>query len=174
MQELFNDLWAPLAFIAIGSLIFAVGRWLGAANADRASFEDITAEVRCDLKEILMRLPKVDSTIRLTELGKQVSEAVGAGTLARELAPDLLQRAAGKRPHEIFRLCTDYINDTFEPTREQRDLFHATARERTVSLTEVLQVIVVELWDLLLERAAPASEKMPRPSASLEPTPAAP
>lgn len=158
MHELFNDPRAYLAIIAIGGLIFACGRWVGAVNSDRKTFKDFMAEVREDIKEILGRLPTkvVDSTspIRLTELGRRVSAAVGAQALADELARNLLPQAEGKRPHEIARLCTDYVNDAFEPTSEQLDLFDATAYEEGISPTEVRQVIVVELRDRLLAAVA--------------------
>ena len=135
MQELFSDPRAYLALAALIGLVFVVGRWVGEVNSDRKSFKEFMAEVRKDIKEILDRLPsKVASNvspIRLTELGKRVSEGIGARQLAGELAQRLLSRLEDRRPHEISRLCTEYVNETFEPTAEQRDRFLAAAPRRS-------------------------------------------
>ena len=165
MQELFSDPRAYLALAALVGLVFAIGRWVGEVNSDRKSFKESMAEVRKDLKEILDRLPsKVASNvspIRLTELGKRVSEAINARRLAGELAQSLLPQAEGKRPHEISRICSDYVNDTFKPSAEQLDRFEAVAYQEGITLSEVSQVIAVELRDHLLGLSLPAPETAP-------------
>ncbi len=178
MQELFNDPRAYLAVLAIGGLIFAVGRWVGAVNSDRESLKDLMAEVRKDIKEILSRLPSNvvanDSPLRLTKLGRQASAAIGARALARDLAQELLSQVAGKRPHEIFRLCTAYVDDTFEPTPDQSEQFDAAAYELGISRSEVRQVIAVELRDHLLARVSPAPRSETEDLDYAAPAPSAP
>ena len=50
----------PLVYwiaLGIAGLIFGIGAWVGAVNADRRSFKEFMTEVRDDLKKILARLP---------------------------------------------------------------------------------------------------------------------
>ena len=91
----------------------------------------------------------------------RVSEAIDGRELAVELARILLPQAEGKRPHQIARLCSDYVNDTFKPTAEQLDRFEAAAYEEGITRSEVLQVIAIELRDHLLARALPTPEPAP-------------
>ncbi len=123
------------------------------------------AEVHRQIGEIFGRLPSEaiagTSPLRLTELGKRVSEAIDGRELAVELAQGLLPQAEGKRPHQIARLCSDYVNDTFKPTAEQLDRFEAAAYEEGITRSEVFQVIAVELRDHLLARALPAPQTVP-------------
>ena len=164
MQELVNDPRSYLALAALVGLVFAIGRWVGEVNSDRKSFKEFMAEMRQDMRDIhrdikhiltaLGRLgPSVvggSSPLRLTELGKRVSEAIEAPALVAELAQGLLSQAEGKRPHVIARLADDYVHDTFEPTAEQLDGFDAVAYEEGISRFEVFQVIALELRDHLL------------------------
>ena len=123
------------------------------------------AEVHRQIGDIFGRLPSEAvagaSPLRLTELGKRVSEAIDGRELAVELALGLLPQAEGKRPHQIARLCRDYVNDTFEPTAEQLDRFEAAAYEEGITRSEVFQVIAVELRDHLLSQALPAPQTVP-------------
>lgn len=186
MQELFNDPRAWLALAALVGLVFAVGRWVGEVNSDRKSFKEFMAETRRQLAEIHRQLAEIHrqlaevhrqigeifgrlpseavagtSPLRLTELGKRVSEAVDGRELAVELAQGLLPQAEGKRPHQIARLCSDYVNDTFKPTAEQLDRFEAAAYEEGITRSEVFQVIAIELRDHLLAHALPAPQTVP-------------
>ena len=159
MQELVNDPRSYLALAALVGLVFAIGRWVGEVNSDRKVFKDFMAEMRRDIKAILGRLGSNvvggTSPLRLTELGKRVSEAIEAPALVAELAQSLLSQAEGKRPHEIARLADDYVHDTFEPTAEQLDGFDAVAYEEGITRFEVFQVIALELRDHLLAQTSP-------------------
>ena len=80
----------PLFWVAFVSLlpvaagaIFAFGQWKGKVDSDRALFKGLMAEVRNDIKEILRRLPSstvaaANSPLRLTDLGKSISERFAA------------------------------------------------------------------------------------------------
>ena len=169
MQELVNDPRSYLALAALVGLVFAIGRWVGEVNSDRKSFKEFMAEMRQDMRDIhrdikhvLTALGRLGSNVvggtsplRLTELGKRVSEAIEAPALVADLAQSLLSQAEGKRPHEIARLADDYVHDTFEPTAEQLDGFDAVAYEEGITRFEVFQVIALELRDHLLAQTSP-------------------
>lgn len=79
----------PLVYwiaLGIAGLIFGIGAWVGAVNADRRSFKEFMTEVRDDLKKILARLPPRvfagESPIELTDLGKNISTKDGPKWMA--------------------------------------------------------------------------------------------
>lgn len=94
-----------LVLIALGTLIFKVGKWVGSVNSDSATFKDFINEVRDDIKKILDRLPAKavasGSPIRLTDLGKRVSEKIDAKNLAEEHAHKVFDKVKDNPPYEI-------------------------------------------------------------------------
>ena len=108
-----------IAAISAGGVIFAIGRWVGAVNHDRKSFDAFMKEVRDDIKEILTRLsppPPVASLspVQLTDFGKKISATVNASKWAEEQAPDLVEAASGKEEFEVFDICVDHVSKAFE------------------------------------------------------------
>ena len=147
-------LWIVAGLAVVGA-IFAVGKWAGAVNSDRDSFKEFMAEVRDDIKEILGRLPPRTvagaSPLTLTDLGRRVSQRLGASAIARDLAPLLHGAAAGQSEYDIQAMCFSYIEDKYEPPPEVEALIRACAYENGIDRKQVMDVLVVELRDSLLE-----------------------
>ena len=153
-----------LLFAAVGT-IFGFGLWKGRVDSDRASFKEFMKEVRNDIKEILRRLPSHtlagSSPLRLTDLGKSISERLDAPALAQDLAPLLQQRIKGKTPYEIQEMCFDYIRHEYKPPDEVEALIKTCAYDNGIDRGQVVDVLAVELRDRLLGM-------VPRPSSSGE------
>ena len=140
--------------VAVVSLIFFAGKWVGGIAEFKKHTMEFIAEIRDDIKKILERLPPVvvsgGSPLRLTDLGKSISQTVDAAAWAERIAPDLRSRVQGKQPYEIQEVCLNYIREEFKPTEEQDDKIKACASENGIDAQKVLDVLAVELRDNLL------------------------
>ena len=168
MNEWFAN---PLFWIALLSLlsvaagvIFAFGQWKGKVDSDRATFREFMTEARNDIKELLRRSSHTlagSSPLRLTNLGKSISERLDAPALAQDLAPLLQERIKGKTPYEIQEMCFDYIRHEYKPPDEVEALIKTCAYDNGIDRGQVVDVLAVELRDRLLAM-------IPRPSSSGE------
>lgn len=160
MNEWFAN---PVAWVASLSLllaaagtILAFGVWKGKVDSDRASFNGFMKEVRNDIKEILRRLPSHTlaggSPLQLTDLGRSISERLGASALAQDLAPLLQERIKGRAPYEIQEMCFDYVRHKYGPPDEVEALIKTCAYDHGIDRGQVLDVLAVELRDRLLAR----------------------
>ena len=144
------------AGVALGTLIFRIGKWVGAVNSDRAKIDGFMQEIRDELGKILDRLvPQPitrSSPLQLTDLGQTISASVRALEIAEELAPVLRDRTEGRLPYEVQQACFDYVlGEEYEPDEETETRIKVCAYENGVEREAVLRVIAIELRDLLLQ-----------------------
>lgn len=103
----FDNPYVIGAIVSIIVLIFGIGVWVGAVNADRRSFKEFMTEVRDDLKKVLSRLPPRvyagDSPIELTDLGRNISTRLNGKEWAEEHATNLREKIKGREPYEVHR-----------------------------------------------------------------------
>ena len=168
MNEWFANPLFWIAFVSLLSVaagaIFASGQWKGKVDSDRASFKEFMTEVRNDIKELLRRSSHTlagSSPLRLTNLGKSISERLDAPALAQCLAPLLQERVEGKTPYEIQEMCFDYIRHQYNPPDEIDTLIKTCAYDNGIDRGQVVDVLAIELRDRLLGM-------VPRPSSSGE------
>ena len=169
MNEWFANPLFWIAFLSLLSVaagaIFAFGQWKEKVDSDRASFKEFMKEVRKNIKEILRRLPSHTlaggSPLRLTDVGKSISERLGAPALAQDLAPLLQERIERRTPYETKEMCFDYIRHEYKPLDEVESLIKTCAYDNVIDRGQVVDVLAVELRDRLLGM-------MPRPSSSGE------
>ena len=159
-----------LILIALGTIIFKIGKWTGSVDNNIKIFKDFIKEVRDDIKEILNRIPAKSvasgSPIQLTDLGKRISEKIDAKNLAGEFSQELFNEVKDKSPYEIQEFCINYVKSKKSIwTSNQLLEFGNCAYENGIPLDQVFDVIAVELRDNLLEllknQAMPPST--PRP-----------
>ena len=143
-----------IAGVAVLTAIITIARWTASVDADRRNFKSFMDEIRNDIKQILGRLPPVavtsSSPLGLTDLGRTISETIGAKALATELEPQIRERAAGKHAYEVQELCFDFVKDEYTPRDEVKHLILACASENGIDKEQVLRVIAVELRDRIL------------------------
>ena len=162
MKEFFTNIpltvWVAFLLPLIGA-IFVLGQWKGKVDSDRASFKEFMKEVRNDIKEMLRRLPSHTlaggSPLQLTNLGRSISERLGAAALAQDMAPLLQAQIKEKKPYEIQEKCFDYVRHEYEPPDEVESLIKTCAYDHGIDLGQVLDVLAVELRDKLLAMRTP-------------------
>ena len=146
----------PLVYVAavgIIGLIFGIGTWVGAVNADRTSFKAFMKEIRDDLKKILSRLPPRvyvgESPIELTELGRSISRRLNGKDWAEGHAESLREEMRGKEPYEVQGMCFEYAKN-FEPEGDMEGMIQTIAYENGIKREAVLDVLALELRDRLI------------------------
>ena len=147
----------PLVYVAAATiigLIFGIGTWVGAVNADRTAFRTFMTEVRDDLKKILSRLqPSVfagESPIELTELGKSISKRLNAKDWAEEHAgAPLRNEVRGREPYKVQEMCFEYAQK-YEPAEDMESMIQTIAYENGIKREAVLDVLALELRDRLI------------------------
>ena len=158
-------------FIFVFNKVADKSEWKGKVDSDRTAFrkfmeevrEDIR-EIRADIKKIFERLTPLTATtgspLRLTDLGKKVSEEIEAKEWARELAETLADELKNKTPFEIQETCRKYCFDMkrLQPSEERLALCGTSAYENGIELKQVYNVLGLELRDIVLQRFGLAAQ----------------
>ena len=149
-----------IVIIAIFVALFAAGKWFDKVEKHMASVNSSLEEIRADIKNIFRRLGSgqvVDSNspIRLTELGQKISAELWIRDWARQTADGLLTEAKGKKEFEIYDICTQYVNDEFQPNDEQKKKIREVSYNHAIEPKKVMTIFKVELRDELLRRTKP-------------------
>ena len=144
-----------LLLLTAGGAIFYGGRWVGSVNTDRENFKEFMKEVRGKLDSIF-RIVSGDtvgagSPTQLTDLGKEVSGEIAAKEWATKQANLLASEAHGKQPFEIQDFSFDYVFNRHKPTTEELNSWKQSAYEHGLDVSQVKNVLMVELRDALLE-----------------------
>ncbi len=144
--------WVTAAVAVVGGLI-KFGMWAGAVNSDRRRYDDLLIYIRDRIDTILDRLPNPlierASPLRLTQLGKEISNKAHALAWANRNLEQAKQRTDGKSPYEIQEHCFDEAKPE-NLTGEERNAVEAAAFDHGLKVSEILDVFAIELRDLLL------------------------
>ena len=159
---------AIIATIGVIAVLVRIGMWIGRVNSDRDSFKEFMEavrddfkEVRADIKNILVKVSGPQTVergrpLRLTELGKEIADEIGAYSIAHELSERVQREIEGMTAHDIQEFCMTYVNDEWvlEPHHERS--IKDAAFNHGVIMKQVLEVIAIELRDIPL---APSTRK---------------
>ena len=159
---------AGLGWIGAGAAaLVKLGMWIGGANKHMTAVEKhvegaqkhmsaverFMVEIRHDLRRLLHRFGESaseGSPLRLTELGRKISDTVDAPAWARETAKILRPRVEGKPPYEVQDACFSFVDDEFEPEDEFHAAIGMCAYELGIDDIQVLTVLAITLRDELL------------------------
>lgn len=157
------DWMRPIVVVAVATLglVIWMSRWFGkheqwTKGMDEFKQETKAAliEIRDDIKKLLTAMPpdviRGASPVRLTDLGKKVSECVEASAWAEQKAPQLVGEVKGKSAYDVQEFCIAYMRSEYRPTASEDDLFKKCAFDHGIKLDQVLAVCAVELRDRLL------------------------
>ena len=149
--------------VAIITVIFYIGKWVGDINAFKSGavgkVVDLLEEIRDEIRTLLDRVPAVHiargSPLRLTDLGRNVSDALDAQAWMATLAAELGQLTAeDMSPYDVQEFCFSYMREDFAPTLEQSDRIKACAYDNGLGEQDVLEILAIELRDTLLATVA--------------------
>lgn len=148
-----SDWLSIAAILSAVTLIFAAGKWYGSVNTDRANFKEFMQEIRYKIDQIFLRLPPVAAAnqcpIRLTDLGKTISEDLDAVTWASEITTTVENKIQGKEAYDIQYFSFKYIDD-YPYTDEEQSILRKVAYDGGISEKQVRRVLGIELRDKLL------------------------
>ena len=119
-------------------------------------------EIRDDIKKILAAMPRnvlvANSPARLSDLGKEVSEFIGAAAWAEQRASDFVDSMKDESAYEVQEFCMNYMRNEYAPTADEDQSFKECADEHDIKLEQVLDVCALELRDRLLRLLSPAHQ----------------
>ena len=93
------------------------------------------------------------SPLRLSELGKTVSEKITAQAWVEKVEDALNEEVKGKDAYEIQDFCFKYVKNTDQYNDKEREAIRHTAYKLGVKAEDVLEVLAIELRDKLLKNA---------------------
>ena len=152
---------AILTIFAIGGALVSAGIWVGKVNTDRRNFRDFMLEVRDDIKKLLQLLPntpvKSESPLRLTEVGKDISEKLEAHRWATQTASEINQKSPvkGKNAFDLQEIAFKYVTE-LQPDKGLDELIEMCAFQHGLAKEDVRKVLAIELRDALLVLAPSA------------------
>ncbi len=157
----FNPIWIVVA-LSVAGAPFAFGRWVGAVNGDRISFNQFMGrigndirELRQDIKDLLRRQdsPTIErnSPLRLSETGQRVSADLDLPGMARKIAVSVKPEIKGKLPYDIQEFCFNYIREKYEFSTNDEVRMKQWAFENGIGHDNVLDALAIVLRDELLD-----------------------
>ena len=165
MEDLFSQPLTYVVILAIAGLIWRGGQWMGSVNTDRDSFKTFMREVRDDIKEIRSHIIRIfqkldpeastverGSHLRLSKLGRDLSDRLDAKDWAKRAAPTLGDAVMGMTPYQLQDFCFEYVGSlTFEDNEDLLIHIQACAFDHGLTERQVRDVLAVELRDLILQ-----------------------
>ena len=146
-----------LASVLIG-FAFWFGSWKKGVETDISAIKNTTSDINSKLSNLTslfvsMLLDGVlnsKSPRTLSDLGKKISEELGAKQLAESLAPHLVERSKGLSEYDIQNLCNEYVHQEYTPEPDFEEQMKSCAYNYGISIISVLSILAVELRDALL------------------------
>lgn len=172
--------WLTANFPAIAAILSSIaivlgaGTWVGSITAKTGSFKRTLDEIGTKLDKVVNKLDKVvnkldilvdrtrarttesGSPLKLSEIGRRVSETINAKGIAGEHTSNLVDELRGKKRYEIQDFAFDYVySDEFDLPIETQELLRQCAYDEALPLNDVKVVIALELRDQLIELIGP-------------------
>ena len=97
------------------------------------------------------RIIRPFSPLSLTELGRDVAEAIDASTWAKQTALELRAKTSDMSPYEVQEYCIRYCLFEYTPTKSHLEKLEQCAFEKGVQMDGVLQVLGIVLRDEMLQ-----------------------
>ena len=168
---LIDVLLRPITMVLIATMGVAIWmiRWFAKHDEWRKGMDEFKLdtkkaliEIRDDIKKILAAMPKnvlvANSPARLSDLGKEVSESIGAAAWAEQMASEFVDGMKDESAYEVQEFCMNYMRNEYAPTADEDQSFKECADEHGIKLEQVLDVCALELRDRLLRLLSPAHQ----------------
>ncbi len=166
-----NPVWI-VAIVAIATIFYKIVSWAvrvdefkGTTNKFLQGFREDLNGLTDDIKAILLRLPSGavhrGSSLRLTELGEKISNELGAAAWAKAQAQaeNLADSVKEMSSYKVQDRCFSFVRTEIKPEDPYHRQIEECAFDNGLSITDVLQVIGIELRDHLLSQRTTKSNK---------------
>ena len=177
MMQFLQENWFYISVsIAVISLIIVImvrligiGVWVGTTNTQIESLQnglktvqeglktvqEGLKTVQEDIKKLFERLPPPktadsSSPLNLTDFGQKISDHVDAKEWASNNVRNLMNQARDKEEFEIFAICSEYVEKTFNEDTEFNRKVQSVAYNYGTDIEQVLMVYRIELRDQVL------------------------
>ena len=151
-----------LAALVVAAWIgICVGRMTGFKSATTEHLDKILQKTTCIFERLPPVLVSTGSPLRLTELGRKISDALDASEWLEGITAMFREQAGDKSAYDIQQMCFDYVHNTFEPDPTQDAAIKECAYENGIEVKRILDVLAVELRDRLLGERAPLLTPQP-------------
>ena len=131
----------------VDTLLERIGMDLERIGTELAELRRIVFD-RLDIPLVISQSP-----LRLTELGKTVSEEIASQAWVEKVADSLNEKVRGKDAYEIRAFCFKYVESIDQYSKEEQQVIRNTAYERGIKAKDLRQVLAIELRDKLLKNA---------------------
>ena len=155
------------ALVVMVGCVLGIGMWVERVRIGLKTIDDVQpkiGEINSSITRILFILSKAglnghgekwhtlstNGPNQLTRFGSEISRTFDFQATAKELAPKLRQRAAGKLKYDIQTLSFDFIRREYQPSREVEVRMKTYSYDKGVPVEIILDVLAVELRDQLL------------------------
>ena len=159
-----NYLWVFGAIIALVTLVNfilslsdrteAKGKWRGSVDARLESLEKAVGEIADFLKSLFPTPLSIKSPINLNELGKEISDGLGAAKWAKSLALSLTRQENPELKnlshYGIQKYCFDIVEERADRTEIGKKV-EEWAYKKGLKKRQVLDVLAVELRDAIFD-----------------------
>ena len=127
--------WVVLGLaVAFGTAAVKFARWTGRVDSSLGTLTKAVSEIREDIKKLLHGRPSktasAGSPLRLTDLGRKISEDLDAASIIDDLVPGLRQQAEDKHAYDIQELSFNFVRDEYEPSAAMPGRTRAAVRRR--------------------------------------------
>ena len=151
--------WVIAAAATVLTLMWKSATWVGEVNTDRVNFKEFMVEVREDIKTLLLRSTATiesESPFRLTPLGQDVSDAIGANGWAGEEAARLLEETSDLEPYQVDQFADRYVGTRL--SKEWEAKVERKAYDFGLDAASVRAVLRIVLRDSILKVRSQAAD----------------
>lgn len=138
--------------------LYKASTWGGEMKEPKRKVTSFMSEIREDMKLIWKILPSPttgsDSPLRLTDLGREVSQELETTAWARRQAATLQEELSGKPDYEVHEFSFDYVRN-YKAAPEMDIRIKASAYAHGIDRQSMLNVLAIELRDVLLAQTGP-------------------
>ena len=151
--------------ILVGGVTALIGlaAWIGRMTEFKSTTTRLMGRIENKIDKLFERLPSLPvatgSPLRLTEMGKAISEKLDLSTWAGQEAERFREYLAGKSAYDIQEFCFNYVRNDFKPSAEQEAAIKECAFENGIEVSGVKDVLAVELRDVLLGDQEPSEHR---------------
>ena len=154
----------PLVYIVAGGAILGwvirVERGLSKKDESITFLKDAVKELKSDIKQLFRDQSAVstgsvverNSPLHLTDRGHSISEELDVTAWATQTAQDIFPKLKVSHPYDVQVFCMDYVDHPSNFDTEFMDRIKYYAYEEGFSMSQIRDVLAIELRDAIVKK----------------------